>query len=271
MKAADVTLDRTIKLFVYGDPGSGKTTLCGSACYLPEAAEVLLLNTGGNPQSLRLNTHQPTIIDIETLKDLNLIYDWLEKGQPGTHPFIAAAAKAGIAVAARYNTVCFDTLTDLQRIIVEEKVGNTGKRPGDDIKRAEIQHWGDVLSATGLIVRKFYKLPLNVIFTAQEKVDKDELTGVLSYQPGLWGQSRSEAPAYSLLTGRMMRMNRAPLKMRNELGGEAHTVVAFDAVGQFLAKDQYGTLPGVMPNPTFAKIFQSVYSNDVIAKNETFA
>ena len=259
MKSSDIALDKTIKLFVYGDPGSGKTTLCGSACELDEAREVLLLNTGGNPQSLRRNAKRPTIIDLDGIKDLNVIYDWLEKGQPPGHTFCVAAAKAGIALANHYGTVCFDTLTDLQRLILEEKVGNAGKRPGDDIKRAEIQHWGDVLSATGLIVRKFYKLPLNVIFTAQERIDKDEFTGAMSYQPGLWGQSRSEAPAYSLLTGRMMRMNRVPLKQRSELAADTHSIIAFDAIGQFLAKDQYGTLPKVMADPTFVKIWSAVY------------
>lgn len=266
---------QTLKYFLYGDPGGGKTTHIATAMDDPRTSPMLLLNCGGNPDSLRFRSTLPTIVTIELVSELNPFYDWLYAGQP-TGPLdlpARAKEKLGLTLTPPYRSVGIDGATELQRIIMDENLGNKGKSPGDSLKSAQIQDWGRVLQQVTYLTRLFYGLAesrpaadgitiipgISILITALEKIDQDQLTGVMSYGPGLWGQSRAEVPAYSLLTSRLVRRNKLTQAMITETG-EAYGVAFFDQLGKFLAKDQYGgKLPGYMANPTISKIMTAIY------------
>ena len=223
-----------------------------------QTSPTLWLDCGGNPQSLRKtrdNAKWPTFIKVTAIKDLNPIYDWLNSGQPAEHAFVKKCKEFNIALPKEpFQSVVLDGVTELQRIRVSEIVGYSNAKPGDDIKRAEIQHWGDALSSVMLVARRFYDLPLTVVFTCLEKTEQDGEGGPITYTPWLWGQARNELPGYSLLTIRLCRFNRAPAKDRATVKGDAYNLAYFTETGRFLAKDQYSTGLQIVANPTFEQV-----------------
>lgn len=273
MKIWQPETGQTLATFFYGDPGGGKTTLVASAMDDPRTAPLLLLNCGGNPASIRRRSTLPTILTIEDVAELNPVFDWLKAGQPTSEKDLPARLKSayGLELTPPYRSVAIDGMTELQRVIQDKNLGNAGKGPGSDLKPAQIQDWGKVLSQVTYIARLFFSLAdeqkfpdgrvvpgISVFVTALERVDHDQLTGVMSYGPGLWGQARAEVPAYSLLTSRLVRRNKLPQAMAQE-AGEAYSVAFFDQLGKFLAKDQYGGLPPMMSEPTVPKIMEILY------------
>ena len=58
-----------LKLMLYGQPGSGKTWLAATASEDPRLGRCLMLESFGNPVSLKGKKHIPDIITIEDIKD----------------------------------------------------------------------------------------------------------------------------------------------------------------------------------------------------------
>jgi hypothetical protein len=262
MKAYQPETDVTIKLFAYGDPGSGKTTLCASALDDPRTSPVLWFNAQGNPHSIRKRPVQPTMFTIEKPSDIDDPYDWLAAGQPAKHSFVTSAEKLGVTLTPPYKTVILDTATEYQRICMDAIMGWDKKGLGELLAAPEFKQWGQVLGQLTKMARYFYALPLSVVITAQERPDKDERTGTFVYSPGLWGQGRSEVPSYSLLTMRLVRKSKmlsGEKNIKTAEGDDAYSVGYIDQVGSFLAKDQYGDLPKVLPEPTIPAIMKILY------------
>jgi hypothetical protein len=280
MKAYTTEKDITLKAFVYGDPGVGKTTFFASAMDDPRTSPVLWLDCGGNPQSIRNRKPQPHIFMIEGSKDLDLPYDWLLKGQPAEHKFIDEATKMGVTLSRpttvplgeKYKTVVFDGLTDYQRICMDELTGNDKRKFGETLAFADQRTWGQALSKLTKLARLLFGIPnISVLVSALERQEIDGLTQAVSYGPGLWGQARAEVPGYSLLTMRMVRRSKMSTKEQKLVAEQetdgvsnepAYSTGYIDQVGKFLAKEQYGgKLPARMASPTIPTIMTAIYGS----------
>lgn len=269
MQAANLDLDGTVKPFIYGEPGSGKTTFVATAMDDPRTRPLLHINCGGQPKSMRRRSvdERPTIIEMTELKDMMYVYDFFANGQKDTDPLRKKCSEAGIKMYPHYNSLSFDGFTQVQRIAVGEIVGFNSKKPGEALPRAEIQHWGDALNRMVYATNLFYMLPVSVIVTSLDKLDKDELRGSIEYGPWLWGQARNELPAYSLLTMRMVRQANVQTTIRKELTPDAYSVAYVDQFGtqKYLAKDQYGMQDkdgkriAFLENPTIPMIMDLIY------------
>lgn len=257
MKAADLTAT-TLKAFLYGDPGSGKTTFLATAMDDPRTYPVLWFNCGGNPQSIRKRRPLPTIFDLEATKDLDQPYNWILNGQKPEHKFVKMAAELGVTLTPPYRFIVLDGVTEYQRVAMDELTGNKGKSFGDALTSADQRTWGLALARLTQAARLLYGLPIGVAITALEKQEQDALTGALQYGPSLWGQARSEVPAYSLLTMRLVRRSKL-LSKEKEATPTAHSVAYIDQVGKFLAKDQYGDLPRSLAEPTMPQLMDLIY------------
>lgn len=254
----------TLKAFFYGDPGSGKTTLISSAMFDARTAPLLMLTCAGNPESIRRQTPLPTIVELEATKDLNVVYDWLLKGQPAEHAFVRDVL--GTAPDKPFRSIALDTITEYQRIAMDEITGNVGRKLGDDLKFAERRDWGQALARITQVARWLFRLNMSVFITAQERREVEEATGTMSYEPSLWGGAAREVPGYSLLTMRLVRRANMSMADRKDMTPEvkkqseaARTTAFIDQMGRFLAKEQYGGLPPVMTEPTVAKLMTAIY------------
>lgn len=252
----------TLKAFIYGDPGAGKTTFLATAMDDPRTSPMFLINCAGNPESIRRRPNLPYVVTLENTKDMNHIYDWFGKGQPAEHSFTKFLKDYGFPELPRvpFKSLGFDVVTEYQRMALDEITGNDKKRPGDDLKFAERRDWGQALARVSMIARFMYKLPLSVFIAGWEKADKDENTGIISYAPSLWGQAQGEVPGYSLLTMRFVRQGKLSTNDKKQVEEQSARTYAYcDQLGRFQAKEQYGGIPVIMSDPTIPKLMTAVY------------
>lgn len=261
-RRVDLSESIYLKILVYGQAGSTKTRTAGTACLDERTTPVLWLDQGGNPMSLRSYKVLPDIVQITKLEDYNPIYEWLATGQPKDSPVVQAL---GLQTKTPYKTVVVDGLTGTQRLSFGVVTGNTNPRPGSHPPSVEIQHFNKVLSQmTQFGNAFFYNLPMHVIMTALEAEKQDQRTGSLKYGPLLWGQSAGELPGQALAVARMMHFERVDNQMKmalKEVPEKVDSVAVFIPGTNYVAKDQYGGLPGVMYNPTVTKMLDCIYGS----------
>lgn len=263
MKKLDVTVDKWFRGLFYGQPGSTKTRTAATAAMDPRMSPVLHLDIGGNTLSVRDYEVKPDIFEMDSLKEFNVIYDFLSKGQPDDHPMVK---QMGAQVG--YKTVIIDGITDVQRDAFNGVTGNAAKNPADLVPPRQIQHYGTVLAQMTQFARMFYKLEMHVIVTALEKEDRDEATGGIYYRPMLAGQAAGEVAAYAYTVARMMhaaRVTKQDTRAVSETGfegvGQAISVAVFQPSGRIMAKDQSGMKVPYMVDPTMTKMLDLIERN----------
>jgi hypothetical protein len=155
---------------LYGRSGTGKTTL---AATWPKP--ILYLNVKDNgTDSIRDFDDDIDVHHIEKSDDVLEVILWIH-----------AQEKKG---KLRYRTIVFDTLTQLQTIIMNEVAAEKarkgkkipkGKQAGDWGVLTK-QDWGDIAGQMKAIIMDVRNLPLESVFIAQERVfnvDEDDGTG----------------------------------------------------------------------------------------------
>lgn len=223
---------RYLNVLFHAFGGLGKTTLCASACLDPRTSPVLVLDfEGGAPiRFAKMPKGSYTIKRINSISDLNTYYTYLQKGN---HP---------------YKSVVLDSLTEIQKLGLSEFVYGTGGTDKSflgsviNIKQAEIQHWGKSANQIGMLVRYFRDLPMHVFFTTLTAVQKDELTGKISYAVALPGKQSDEIPGVPDIVGYIDVAKDAATKQEVRC-------VYFQPTGKITAKDRTDALGDVMKYP----------------------
>ena len=260
-----------LKALLYGQPGSTKTRTSATAVYDEEFAPVLMLESAGNPLSLRDYDPQPTIFSMEKLTDYNSVYDFLLQHQPAKHAFRKMCSDAGIPLEDYYKTVILDGSTEVQRFAFDVIVPGTDVPPGDLPASYEYSHYLRVLNTMLNWSDKFIRtLDMHVILTALED-EHQEKSGELKVRPLIWGQSRGEICGYAYLVMRLAPVGtvidtRTKSVIANDLveAKASQTVGFVKATNTFYAKDQYGMrdedgqLMSYMFDPTITKIWDSI-------------
>jgi len=247
--------DPYVRILFYGTAGATKTRTVSTAAWDERTAPALMLETGGNPISIRDYEKIPTIVKLETVGDLNAPYDWFHRGQPANHPF---AKKFGLELG--YKSIIIDSLTDLQRLVIDETTNRTDVAPGDPVAALGLQGFGQILARVLHMTRLYFGLPVHVFITCLES----EHAGVL--KPLLWGQARDEVPGYGYVVGRLAHRDDLPPKIKVVLKGELESaksayIALFSKQSQYYAKDQYGVLGHYLVDPTIGKIMDLIQPN----------
>lgn len=230
------TRDTTFNMLVYGESGVGKTIFTGSADSVPEMRPVLMIDVEGGTLSLDSTYPHVHVVRVKTWDELQQVYDELYSGR------------------TEYRTVILDSLTEIQKFsmygIMQQLVMS---RPEVDPDVPGLREWGKNIEQIRRFVRAFRDLPMNAIFTALVKDEKDPRTGIVTKQPYLSGKLAREVAAFldivAYMYAKQIQANGETQLQRLLLTAGTETNVA---------KDRTGRLPMVIQSPTMRDIYSAV-------------
>lgn len=222
-----------LNLLFYGESGTGKTTLAGSADMVPAMRPVIVVDIEGGTTSLRHSYPEVHTVRVTTWKEMQQVYDALEAGEGG------------------YRTVVLDSLTEIQKFNMYDIMNSlTQKRPDLDPDVPGMREWGKNLEQMRKYIRAFRDLDMHTIFTALNMTDKDQKTGQVTMQPMLSGKLAKEAAAFLDVVGYYyVKQIGSDDKM------EMKRLLLTQKTDAQVAKDRSGKLPMIIEDPTMEKIF----------------
>jgi hypothetical protein len=222
-----------IKGLLFGKSGEGKTS---TALTLDPKTTLILSAESG---LLPLRHQEFTVWELESWQDVMDAYVKLLDPK----------------VAAQFNTVFIDSLTEINELAKEQIVkkdrpalGVSMGKQYDDLMTQ--QDWGLLSTRMTRMIRAYRDLPFNVIFTCLEDTVKDEKTGAITVVPSINGKLAQNIAGYFDEVFRMVK--------RTEGDKESRYFVT-SAEGA-ITKDRSGSLARIEPanwTTVYGKIFNT--------------
>ena len=201
MRVIDLNAPDTDPVFalVYGASGTGKTHLMGT---LGELGQVLIIDIDQGIKTLRnapdlLQAHYNdniTVVSFDQFKDLDEAYKLVHANDPKLW-----SKKFGVEITEPFDWIAWDTWSEIQWYMLEELRSKDSEMKGNGLnfrKNVQIQHWGMMTDLNKLAVQQLRNCKVNQVFTMQEKLDKDELSGAVYGGPAIHGKMVQEMPTY---------------------------------------------------------------------------
>lgn len=201
MQVIDLNDKVNLKVFalVYGASGTGKTHLMGTVGAL---GRTLIIDIDQGIKTLKYAPDLQssgvldniTVVSFDQFKDLNEAYKLIEANDPKMW-----SQKFGAEITQPFDWIIWDTWSEIQWYMLQEVRKNADRLGGGKLdfrKNIEIQHWGMLTDLNKLSIESFRDCKVNQIFTMQETLSKDELSGTIYGGPAIHGKLVQEMPAY---------------------------------------------------------------------------
>ena len=191
-----------VKLLVYGQAGSGKTSLIRT---LPEP--IVLSAEGG---LLSIQDADLPFIEVTSMDDLREAYEWV----------------AGSDEAKAFASVALDSISEVAEVVLQYEL----KRNKDG--RAA---YGELNTTMNELIRAFRDLPgKHVYMSAKLEKSQDEM-GRMLYNPGMPGKSLTQGLPYFF-------DEVLALRVEKDADGNTQRALMCDSDGLWSAKDRSGKL-----------------------------
>ena len=201
MQVIDLNKPDTDPVFalVYGASGTGKTHLMGT---LGELGRVLIIDIDQGIKTLRNApdlkkagyNDNITVVSFDKFNDLDEAYKLVKANDPKLW-----SKKFGVTIDQTFDWIAWDTWSEIQWYMLEELRSKDSTMKGNGLnfrQNVQIQHWGMMTDLNKLAVQQLRACDVNQVFTMQEKLDKDELSGQIYGGPAIHGKMVQEMPTY---------------------------------------------------------------------------
>ncbi len=260
---------RHLKLLIYGNYGTGKTYLAGTASTVEGMQDVLFINAEAGDLSLD-EFEGLDSITITNFKMLGRIHEFLRQhctardaGNIERLRELEAVVRGvdieDIKEPKQYRTVVLDSLTEIEAFCMNQILGVTDTTKIDDeIDGAE---WGEFKKNNGMIqrlIRSFRDLPMHIIFICSEQFRQDE-TKKNKYSPDMTGKLSKKIQGFMDMVGyyAIGRDDKGKISRR--------LYVMPPASGKYDAKHRYSAFKGeFFDNPTIGAILEEVGLTDQV-------
>jgi phage nucleotide-binding protein len=231
-------------LLIYGESGTGKTTLAGSSDLVPEMRKVLVIDIEGGVLSLKDRYPQVETIRVKSWEKMGEIYQ--ELSVPGSHDF---------------NTIVIDSLTEAQKMSMDKIMRKLVEQyPEREDGVPQIREWNINIEQTRKFVRLFRDLPVNTIFTALSREDKNQMRGTTRRKPFLSGKVSDEVAGF---------LDIVVYLYTKEVNEQLARVLLCGSTEDTVAKDRTDKLPLIIENPTMTTIWNAIKGTKVDATANT--
>ena len=231
-----------LNLMIYGDSGIGKTVLAGSSDAVIEMSPTLFVDVEGGTESLRSRYPNVEVVRVKNWEEMQTVYDELHAGRHA------------------YKTVVLDSLTEIMKFSMYQIMEDLVDRKEEaDPDVPGMREWGKNIEQIRRFVRAFRDLPMNAIFTALAKDDKNPRTGKSKTLPSLAGKVAQEVPAF---------LDVVLYYYIKRVDDEEKRLLLSTPTETVIAKDRTSRLPAVIEDPTMEKIYYHILGKPEPAEEE---
>ena len=202
MQVIDKNADAADAIFalIYGGSGTGKTHILGT---LGELGYTLLIDIDKGYKTIKNAPDIPqkwkdniVISTFDQFGDLDKAFKLAKKNDPKEW-----SKALGAEITKPFDWIVWDTWSEIQwsmmtQLRTNESLIVAADKDIDFRKNVGIQHWGMLTDLNKLAIEQLKRLPVNQVFTMQEKIDQNELTKEVIKGPAIHGKMTSEMPVY---------------------------------------------------------------------------
>lgn len=196
---------------VYGDYGTGKTTLLGTAEDVASMNDILFIDVESGDLTLE-NRPDLNVIQTNSFKTVSRIFEFLtlhcrarDAGDTEKLKELEMRVMPDAdpdAPPKRFMTVCIDSLSELYKYLMYDLLGvKIGERRLDQqMTKAQWDDWSQAAEMMRLLIRSFRDLPMNVLIAASQTIVEDEQRRQTK-RPNFPGKLSGEVQGYLDIVG----------------------------------------------------------------------
>lgn len=252
-----------LKLLIYGNYGTGKTHLAGTASEVTQLQDVLLINAEAGDLTLE-NFENIDEVTVQDFKTLARVFEFLkahcvardaqdDEKLAELQERVFGQGPSKDVPLRKYNTVILDSLSEIEQYSFNQLLGvlDTTKLD-EEVMSAEFKEYKQNHGMILRLVRNFRNLPMHVIFTCAETYTQDE-TKKMRFTLDLTGKLSKKVQGFMDMVGYLV------VGQAQDENSEAprRLYVSPSGTGRYDAKHRYaGFRKPYFDNPTIGLILK---------------